>query len=146
MNTFVHIGTCSWKYDSWRGLVYPETGAIDYLGEYARQYHTVEVDQWFWSLFGADTVVLPRDSVVRAYQEATPDTFIFAIKVPNAVTLTQFYRKSKRAPLVANPHFLSMDIMNRFLEKISPLGKKIWPLMFQFEYLSKEKMGGCGVL
>lgn len=27
----VRIGTCSWKYDSWRGLVYPEKGAFDFL-------------------------------------------------------------------------------------------------------------------
>lgn len=39
------IGTCSWKYPSWQGLVYsPDVGDND-LAEYARQYETVEIDQ-----------------------------------------------------------------------------------------------------
>jgi uncharacterized protein YecE (DUF72 family) len=48
-----HIGTCSWKYPSWRGLVYSDSGQ-NYLQEYAQHYSCVEVDQWFWSLCAAD--------------------------------------------------------------------------------------------
>ena len=29
--TEVRIGTCSWKYDSWRGIVYPEAGDFEIL-------------------------------------------------------------------------------------------------------------------
>ena len=50
------IGTCSWKYDSWKGLVYDpdkKYSPYDYLADYAKHYNTVEIDQWFWSLFGA---------------------------------------------------------------------------------------------
>jgi uncharacterized protein YecE (DUF72 family) len=43
----LRIGTCSWKYPSWVGLVYSAERGIDYLAEYARKYDTVEVDQWF---------------------------------------------------------------------------------------------------
>ena len=46
----IHVGTCSWKYDSLKGIIYPEFGEINYLEEYAKHYKTVEVDQWFWSL------------------------------------------------------------------------------------------------
>lgn len=52
MDGDLHIGTCSWKYASWRGLVYSDAPHPNYLAEYARHYDTVEVDQWFWSLFG----------------------------------------------------------------------------------------------
>lgn len=31
----IRIGTCSWKYDCWRGLVYPLKGKINHLKEYA---------------------------------------------------------------------------------------------------------------
>ena len=62
----VRIGTCSWKYDTWKGLVY-ETGtkyhADDYLLDYCRHLDTVEVDQWFWSLFPPEPV-LPDPKVV----------------------------------------------------------------------------------
>ena len=44
------IGTCSWNYDSWIGLVYDRKAPYSaaYLNEYARKYPTVEVDSWFY--------------------------------------------------------------------------------------------------
>ncbi len=142
ITSHVRVGTCSWKYDSWRGLIYPESGPLNYLGEYSRCYNTVEVDQWFWSLFAGNKVVLPRSDTVREYNESVPDTFVFGIKVPNSITLTHFYKKTSKEPLEQNPHFLSLDLLKRFLETIEPLGKMIGPLIFQFEYLNKKKMSG----
>ncbi|KGO35181.1 MAG: DUF72 domain-containing protein [Desulfoprunum sp.] len=141
-NDLIRIGTCSWKYDSWEGLVYTEGQASNYLKQYSRHYTTVEVDQWFWSLFKSDTPVLPRAEVVREYADSVPPGFVFSIKIPNSITLTHHYRKDKTAPLVANPHFLSTGLMERFLQAIEPLGEHIGPLMFQFEYLNKQKMAG----
>lgn len=137
-----HIGTCSWKYDSWRGIVYPQTKPLNYLLEYSRSYNTVEIDQWFWSLFSGDKAVMPRPSVVREYAASVPDNFIFGIKVPNSITLTHHYKKGKTDPLLPNPHYLSIDLMLRFLESLEPLSGNIGPLMFQFEYLNKQKMPG----
>lgn len=136
------IGTCSWKYDSWKGLIYSDTQKTNYLEQYSRHYQTVEVDQWFWSLFAGNKAVLPKRAVVEEYANAVPEGFTFSIKVPNSITLTHHYRKKKGEPLVANPHFLSAHLMERFLESLQPLGNKIGPLNFQFEYLNKEKMAG----
>ena len=138
----IRIGTCSWKYDSWEGLVYAREEGRNLLAQYSRRYSTVEVDQWFWSLFQSDTPVLPRAEVVREYAGSVPPDFVFSIKVPNSITLTHHYRKDKSSPLVTNPHFLSIGLMKRFLEAIEPLGDHIGPLMFQFEYLNKQKMPG----
>lgn len=138
----LHIGTCSWKYDSWRGIVYPDGGAINYLHEYSKHYATVEVDQWFWSLFAGDQVVLPKLSVIAEYAASIPDDFIFSIKVPNSITLTHHYSKGKKGPLLPNPNFLSIGLMRQFLKIIEPLGKHLGPLIFQFEYLNKAKMSG----
>lgn len=140
----LRIGTCSWKYESWTGLVYSEERRGNYIEEYAEHYPTVEVDQWFWSLFAGNRVVLPKPAVVREYAASVPEGFLFGIKVPNSITLTHHYRKGKTDPLVTNPHFLSVDLMQRFLESIAPLGKKIGPLDFQFEYLNKQKISGLG--
>ena len=137
----IRIGTCSWKYDSWEGLVYSRQDGRNLLEQYSRRYSTVEVDQWFWSLFDKDVPVLPRAETVREYAAAVPPGFVFSIKVPNSITLTHHYRKDKGAALVANPHFLSTGLMTRFLKDIEPLGDHIGPLMFQFEYLNKQKMG-----
>ena len=140
----LNIGTCSWKYDSWRGLIYSEDKNINYLQEYSRHYRTVEVDQWFWSLFGEDTAVLPKAKVVREYASSVPDDFIFCAKVPNSITLTHHYSKDKKEPLRPNPCFLSVPLMERFLGTLEPLGTKVGPLVFQFEYLNKKKMGSLG--
>jgi len=134
------IGTCSWKYDSWRGIIYPEQGPVNYLKEYSHYYNTVEIDQWFWSLFKDDKIVLPKHSDVRAYAESVPDNFSFCIKVPNSITLTHHYNRDKTAPLQVNPYFLSVDLMQRFLDSIIGLSGHIGPLIFQFEYLNKKKV------
>ena len=50
----LRVGTYSRKSDWWKGLVYrPGTdyGPLDYLPDYARHLSTVEVHQWFWSLY-----------------------------------------------------------------------------------------------
>ncbi|MGB3212979.1 MAG: DUF72 domain-containing protein [Desulforhopalus sp.] len=141
-NQHLRIGTCSWKYDSWQGIIYPENKPFNYLKEYSRHYNTVEVDQWFWSLFAGDKAVLPKPSVVQEYADSVPAGFQFGIKVPNSITLTHHYKKSKADPLAPNPRFLSVDLMNRFLERIEPLSRNMGPLMFQFEYLNKQKMPG----
>jgi uncharacterized protein YecE (DUF72 family) len=143
---YLRVGTCSWKYDSWKGLYY-ETGkkysAEDYLPDYAKHLDTVEVDQWFWSLFPG-AVRLPDARTVKTYAESVPDDFIFTVKAPNSITLTHYYSRqpAKHAEYAGKPneHFLDNGLMERFLESLAPLGKKLGPVMFQFEYLNKKKM------
>lgn len=140
MQDLLQIGTCSWKYDSWRGLIYPEKKPINYLQEYSRHFQTVEIDQWFWSLFKGNKVVLPKELVVNEYLKSVPDHFTFCIKIPNSITLTHHYSKNKKNALIPNPHFLSIELMQRFLESIEPLAEYLGPLIFQFEYLNKQKI------
>jgi uncharacterized protein YecE (DUF72 family) len=134
----LRIGTCSWKYDSWRGLVYSDQPA-NYLQEYARLYDCVEVDQWFYSLF-KDKVVLPQPKVVAEYAASVPPEFRFGIKLPNALTMTHYRPAAKTDPLVPNPHFLSPDVLKAFLEVLEPLRGYLGPMMFQFGYLNRGMM------
>ncbi len=136
----LRIGTCSWKYRSWTGLVYSAPEGIDFLAEYARKYDTVEVDRWFWSLGKSGRARMPAEADVRSYREAVPDTFRFTVKAPNSVTLTHQYRKSKIQALDPNPHFLSLDLVERFLSALEPMRDTLGPVMFQFEYLNRQKM------
>jgi uncharacterized protein YecE (DUF72 family) len=144
LRPLLRLGTCSWKYDSWKGLVY-DKGKIyrpdDYLADYARFLNTVEVDQWFWSLFPA-SVKLPEPRVVKSYATSVPDDFIFTVKAPNAITLTHFYNRETSGELKGkpNPRFLDNALLDQFLETLAPLGQKLGPIMFQFEYLNKQKM------
>ena len=138
--SMLRIGTCSWKYDSWRGILYSDDPKINYLKEYAAKYDTVEIDQWFWSLHGPKKITLPNPNVVSAYKLSIPSDFKFTIKVPNSITLTHFYRKSKKDPLEKNSHFLSYELFDQFLYLIEPIKENVGRLMFQFEYLNKQKM------
>lgn len=131
----IHIGTCSWKYPSWEGLVYAEASEDEYLAQYQRTYRTVEVDQWFWSL-GKSSYGLPDSSVVASYDKATDLSFRFTIKCPNALTQVFAYQNKDER----NRWFLDADVFYRFLESLFPILPKIGLFMFQFEYLNKQKM------
>ena len=136
----LRIGTCSWKYPSWQGMVYSAPKGIDYLQEYAQRYDTVEVDQWFWSRFSLGEVRLPNPAHAAAYRAAVSDGFRFTIKAPNSITLTHLYKDAKSDPLVANPSFLSPRLMATFLRLLEPLHDVMGPIMCQFEYLNRQKM------
>jgi uncharacterized protein YecE (DUF72 family) len=136
----LRIGTCSWKYDSWKGIVYSESKSKNYLIEYSQKFNTVEIDQWFWSLFSPAKAVLPQKQVVEEYKKSVPDDFLFIIKVPNSISLTHFYKNAKDDALKPNPFFLSVEIFNEFLNAIEPIKKQTGCLIFQFEYLNKQKM------
>ena len=141
---WLRIGTCSWKYDSWKGLVYDAGKRYrpdDYLAEYARHFNTVEVDQWFWSLFPGG-MALPDPLVADRYAASVPDDFVFSVKAPNSITLTHYYDRETSGPLRGkpNPRFLDVKLLAEFLERIAPLGTKLGPVMFQFEYLNRQKM------
>lgn len=148
----LHLGTCSWKYDDWKGLVYDSDKTYspdDYLPDYAKHFDTVEIDQWFWSLFPGG-IKLPDPPAVQTYADSVPEDFTFTVKVPNSITLTHYYAKqSARYKDFANrpnEHFLDIDLFNRFLESLKPLAGKLGPIMFQFEYLNKKKMPSLQVL
>lgn len=136
----LRIGTCSWKYDSWKGLIYPESSKINFLKEYTAHYNTVEIDQWFWSLHANGKIALPKRNVVEIYNSSTPEDFKFTIKTPNSITLTHPYSKSKNSLGNPNEYFLSCNLFKTFLETLESIKSKIGMLMFQFEYLNKQKM------
>ncbi len=136
--TGLKIGTCSWKYPSWQGMVYSADKDINYLAEYSRKYATVEVDQWFWSLFKGGKVKLPDPDDVRNYRDSVPKGFRFTVKVPNSITLTHHYKKTKTDPLEKNPYFLSVPLFQEFLNLLEPIHDCLGPLIFQFGYLNKQ--------
>lgn len=136
----VKIGTCSWKYPSWKGILYSEKVSSNYLSEYARHYSTVEIDQWFWSLFPGNRVVLPKPEVVKEYVSSVPNHFQFSVKVPNAITLTHHYSQNKNISLTENPFFLSQEVFAEFYHLLHPMKEHLAAFIFQFEYLNRQKM------
>jgi uncharacterized protein YecE (DUF72 family) len=134
----IYLGTCSWKYPSWESLVYSSREPANYLAEYAQKYKSVEVDQWFWSL-GKERAALPRPETVAEYDASTPADFRFVVKCPNTLTLTH-HNSKKREPLIQNERFLDIEFFLRFIDSLALLMPKIGLLIFQFEYLNRDKM------
>ncbi|MCK9425973.1 MAG: DUF72 domain-containing protein [Ignavibacteriaceae bacterium] len=138
----LRTGTCSWKYPSWKGIIYSDKAEQNYLEEYSQHFNTVEIDQWFWSLITQNKVLLPKEDDIKAYTDSVPDDFKFTVKIPNSISLTHLYNIDRTKLFKPNPHFLSAELFNKFLELLEPMGKKIGVLMFQFEYLNRQKMSG----
>jgi len=125
----LHIGTCSWNYDSWVGLVYsqPELRAVDYLAEYAKRYRMVEVDSWFYKI--------PTLREVEEYAAAVDPGFIFVAKAPQDITLMH-----KRGGMEPNPAFLSPELFGHFCERLAPIRDQVGAIILEFEYLNRQKM------
>jgi uncharacterized protein YecE (DUF72 family) len=129
------IGTCSWNYDSWIGLVYTKGSSTSagYLKEYASKYRTVEIDSWFYKF--------PSGKDVQAYLSNVDDAFTFSCKAPSQLTLTHLRDKNMTGKATQiNPEFLSPELFNQFLCSIEPMHSRIDAIMFEFEYLNKSKM------
>jgi uncharacterized protein YecE (DUF72 family) len=107
----VLIGTQGWRYAAWVGPFYPpDSRSSDLLGIYARAFPTVEVDATFYAT--------PPAPVVAEWRDRVPETFRFALKVPQEITHERRLRDAEE-PLA------------RFLERASLLGRRLGVLLLQ---------------
>jgi uncharacterized protein YecE (DUF72 family) len=110
--SLIHLGTSGWSYEDWVGPFYPTgTPAARYLPIYAGQFNTVEIDSTFYRT--------PSMTMINAWRDRTPDDFVFAAKVPRAIT--------HDAQLID----VEADVIG-FANAMRELGPKCGPLLFQF--------------
>jgi len=128
----LRLGSCSWNYDSWLGLVYSRTcrTAAEYLVEYAAKFRTAEIDSWFYKL--------PSQREVEEYRAAVDGDSRFTCKAPQDLTLSFLRSKLPQR----NPQFLSPELYAAFCERIAPLKGQVAAVILEFEYLNRQKMGG----
>lgn len=135
----VFIGTSSWKYPGWRGMLYDESRYVyrgkfamsrfekNCLAEYAEVFKTVCVDAGFYKF--------PDGKNLTSLMEQVPGDFQFAFKVTDKITVKKFPnlpRHSVRAGK-SNDHFLNAGLFaNAFLKPCAPFRKNIGLLMFEF--------------
>lgn len=113
MNSTVHIGTCAWSFDDWRGAFYPPSlPPNQWLAWYARFFSAVEIDSTFYATPGAPAVA--------RWLAATPETFRFTCKMPREITHARKLRDCSE-PLAL------------FLAGIAPLraGGRLGPVLIQ---------------
>jgi uncharacterized protein YecE (DUF72 family) len=110
----VRVGCSGWQYRDWRGRLYPEGLATSrWLGRYAEEFDTVEVNSTFYRLAS-------RDAVARWAAE-TPDGFLFAAKASRYLTHVRRLNAIEEG-------------IHRYYERIMPLveADKLGPVVWQF--------------
>ena len=135
----VYVGTSSWKYPGWCGMLY-ESARYDYRGklamsrfernclqEYAEVFKTVSVDAAFYKF--------PERKFLDTIMGQVPDDFRFSFKVTDTITLKKFPNMPKfgmRAGEV-NQDFLNAELFaEAFLKTCEPYKSKVGLLMFEF--------------
>lgn len=105
------VGTSGWSYRHWRGTFYPERIADrELLAWYAGRLGTVEINNSFY--------MLPGEAAVRSWRDASPSSFVFAVKASRLLTHMKKLRDPE--PALAN-----------FLDRMEGLGRKLGPILFQ---------------
>ena len=123
----VYVGTSSWKYEGWLGLIYaPERymtrGKVSRakfeatcLAEYAETFKTVCADAGYYQF--------PSAKMLDGYFSQVPSDFKLSIKVTEDITVKQFPdlpRYGRRAGQ-ANERFLDADLfISSFLGPLTP--------------------------
>jgi uncharacterized protein YecE (DUF72 family) len=114
----VFLGTSSFTAPGWDRAFYPQGLAPrEYLSHYARHYHTLEIDSTFYSK--------PSSATVKGWNAKTPDNFIFAVKVPQAIT-------HEKVLAACQPE------MDEFIGVMTLLGAKLGPMVLQFPYFNRS--------
>ena len=107
----LRLGTQGWNYAAWVGTFYPTgTRPQDFLRTYARAFDTVEVDSTFYAI--------PPSSTVRGWASRTPETFTFALKMPQEIT-------HERRFVDAN------GVLDEFVDRARELGPRLGPVLIQ---------------
>jgi uncharacterized protein YecE (DUF72 family) len=109
----IRIGTSGWHYKHWVGTFYPERlPASKMLEFYLRHFDAVEINNTFYKL--------PRVDMLRAWRDAVPADFRFAVKG------SRFITHNKK---LKDPENAIENILPRAVEGLGPkLGPVLWQL------------------
>lgn len=135
----VFIGTSSWKYTGWRGLLYDKARYVyrgkfadsrfkkNCLSEYAEVFKTVCVDAAYYTF--------PTVKYLEGLASQVPPDFQFGFKVTDEITIkkyTNLPRFGKKAGK-QNENFLNADMFARgFLKPCESIRQHVGLLMFEF--------------
>lgn len=144
--TELHLGTSSWHFPGWAGVVWDRIYSEkqlsrDGLAAYAQHplFRTVSLDRAFYRPLSA--------AQYAGYARQVPDTFRFVVKAP-ALIADALVRESGGKGRTANAGFLDADLARRqFVAPASQgLGPKLGALVFQISPLPARWLGEIGRL
>ena len=142
----IRLGTSSWFFPGWRGLVYesvhPQTAlSRKGLAAYGQipMLRTVSLDRTFYAAIST--------AEYARYAGQVPDDFSFVVKAP-ALVCDAVMRDEEGRAKVANPHFLDAAIATRefVVPCLEGLGAKAGPLVFQVSPLPRGLVAEAATL
>jgi len=138
-NQGVYIGTSSWKYLGWCGMLYDPAryeyrGKFaetrfkrDCLAEYAEVFKTVCVDAAYHTF--------PSQQYLEGMINQTPDDFVFGLKVTDTITIKKFPNLDRFGQQAGktNEMYLNAELfVKAFLRPCEAVRPSIGLLMFEF--------------
>jgi len=135
----IFIGTSSWKYPGWRGMLYDEARYVyrgkfavsrferTCLAEYAEVFKTVCVDAAYYTF--------PSEKYLAGLIEQVPADFQFGFKVTDEITIKKFPNLSRFGHRAGKPneHFLNARLFaDAFLRPCEGIRQHVGLLMFEF--------------
>jgi uncharacterized protein YecE (DUF72 family) len=135
----IFIGTSSWKYPGWRGMLYDEARYVwrgkfaesrfekNCLTEYAEVFKTVCVDAAYYTF--------PSVKYLEGLAAQVPAGFQFAFKVTDTITLKKFPNLPRFGARAGNQNdfFLNAGMFERmFLQPCETIRPHVGLLMFEF--------------
>ena len=131
----IYLGSSSWNFPGWRGIVWGKLSSVTGLAErgltaYAAYpvFRTAGIDRSYYR-------PLPT-ATYRQFADEVPDGFRFLVKAPQSVTDSQLRHPGTRRT-EANPHYLDLkEAVETFvLPAAEGLGEKLGVLIFEMAQL-----------
>lgn len=131
----IFVGTSSWKYTGWKGLIYRKEYSSEKafnhscLEEYAEHYSTVGIDHTFYHW--------PTRSTFDTYLQQTPEGFLFGLKATERITIFQYpkLRRYGKHAGMANEDFLNSSLfLEEFLPPLENFRTRLGAILFEFSH------------
>jgi uncharacterized protein YecE (DUF72 family) len=142
----IYVGTSSWKYEGWLGLIYSREKYMRYfkqgppkllkgrfqkecLAEYAMTFKTVCLDAGFYQF--------PTSQMLEGYFAQLPFDFRLSLKVTEDITVLRFPKLPRYGSKAGqfNPRFLDAELFaSQFLAPLAPYRDRVGTLIFEFSH------------
>ena len=138
----IYLGSSSWNFPGWRGIVWGPLSSVTGLAEeglaaYSAYpvFRTAGIDRAFYRPLPVATY--------RHFAESVPENFRFLVKAPQAVTDSLIRHPGTRRT-EENPHYLNVkEAVEDFVLPVAEgLGEKLGVLVFEMAQLPRERVAG----
>jgi uncharacterized protein YecE (DUF72 family) len=135
----IFLGTSSWKYPGWNGMLYDESRYAYHgkftktrfekncLSEYAGVFKTVCVDAAYYTF--------PKVEYLEGLASQVPSDFQFGLKVTDQITVKRFPNQPRFGERAGKPNenFLNAEVFEQgFLRPCESIRSQVGILMFEF--------------